>query len=200
MSGDKRSVATDALEVLGTVITDKEVGRDAIHLACLPVTVGDEWMVPGAHAGLAPDGTVSARAGVRNIGIIDPFLPSPARKGQKVLLVIYPRTIESLRHVWSHPDIPDEITAVPVNVDPQTYSDLEAALDKIGRTLDPPVSGSRILDAMEGDGYIHFSGQDAHGEIPIPADYWAYYERITGKRAANDPRDGNDGVYFSCGC
>lgn len=41
---DKRSVATDALETLGTIIDDKQK-RDAIHLAVEPVVAGER----GSH-------------------------------------------------------------------------------------------------------------------------------------------------------
>lgn len=39
-TGDKRSVSTDALETLGTIIDDR-AGRDAIHLAVEPVHAGE---------------------------------------------------------------------------------------------------------------------------------------------------------------
>lgn len=210
MTTDKRNIATDALEVLGTVITDKEVGRDAIHLACLPVTTSDEWTLPGAHVGINPDNGVSVVSLSPRVGIIDPFLPKPVPKGTKVLLVIYPRTIESLRHVWSHPDIPDEAVGGPPAAKsepskPQTMEELRAALDTLGRILDPPVAGRTLIDAMDDDGYITVYGYDAHGHIPIPDDLWAAYETINGRKAERDPRGSTDdnwnvGVHFSCSC
>jgi hypothetical protein len=98
-SPDKRSVATDALEVLGTIITDKDVGRDAIHLACEPVVAG-QYLSPGQDIGIGPDGR-AYRPGdeIKAIGIVDPFLRALVEPGQKFLLVVYPRTITSLRDV-----------------------------------------------------------------------------------------------------
>jgi hypothetical protein len=206
MSGDKRSVATDALEVLGTVITDKKVGRDAVHLACLPVTVDDPYLTPGQHVGLTEHGKASAYA-EKKVGIIDPFLPRVARYSEEVLLLLYPRTIESLRHVWSHPDVPDEPVAVAVPMPPivarvpSTRADLIAELDRVGRQLEWPLTGNQMLDLMDGDPYHVVYGDDAYGSIDIPAELWGVFEKIHGKRAKNDPAiPGSDGLYFSCSC
>jgi hypothetical protein len=74
--------------------------RDAIHIAIAPVTAAGE-LRPGQHVGPLPDG----RFGVADkpIGIVDPFLPGPVRDGQPFWLCLYPYTITSLRHVWTHP-------------------------------------------------------------------------------------------------
>lgn len=47
MSTDKRSVATDTLETLGSII-DENAGRDAIHLAVEP-SIAAETIYPGQH-------------------------------------------------------------------------------------------------------------------------------------------------------
>src|ERR1700689_2154091 len=105
---DKRSVSTDALETLGTIIGEG-CGRDAIHLAVEPV-VAAHLLKPGAHVGLLADG----RAGVveKPLGIVDPFLGNYVQPGERFWLVVYPRQITSLRHVWSHPAFPEN--SVPV--------------------------------------------------------------------------------------
>jgi len=75
--------------------------RDAIHIAIAPVTASGE-LRPGQHVGPLPDG----RFGVveKPIGIVDPFLPGPVQDGQPFWLCLYPYTITSLRHVWTHPE------------------------------------------------------------------------------------------------
>lgn len=208
MTADKRSVATDALEVLGTVITDKKVGRDAVHLACLPVIVGDEFVIPGQHVGFGPDGTAVRFPPGKLIGIIDPFITAPVYRGSEVLLLLYPRTIESLRHVWSHPDVPDE----PVRVSPGDYTAppmvgvtatrdlLIQALDKVGRRLEYPVSGKDLLDHMDGDEWIHTGADDINGTVVIPQLLWEMFRDVHGRHAKNDPHGSGDGLYFSCAC
>jgi len=99
-NNDKRKVSTDALETLGTIIDEHEK-RDAIHLAVEPV-VAQEKLYPAQDVGA--DGTKN-----NPVGIVDPFLKELVNPGQRFWLVIYPRPINSLRHVWTHPAFPDEI-------------------------------------------------------------------------------------------
>ncbi|AHC56542.1 hypothetical protein JJJA_0026 [Achromobacter phage JWDelta] len=103
---DKRSPSTDALETLG-MIHFKPEHRDAIHLAVEPVIAGEE-LKPGQHIGMV-DGFAFGKAPnlVRLVGIVDPFLPRNVKQGEKFWLVIYPRMVTSLRHVWEHPDFPE---------------------------------------------------------------------------------------------
>lgn len=109
MSGDNRSVSTDALETLGMVHFRKEY-RDAIHLAVEPITAGED-LKPGQDIYIAESGQAfhtRLRGSPAYVGIVDPFLPkSGVPRGEEFWLVVYPRRITSLRHVWSHPDFPE---------------------------------------------------------------------------------------------
>lgn len=107
-NGDKRSVATDALETLGTIITEKEK-RDAIHLAVYPAIAGGCFS-PSDRVHLGPDGKAYAaggRSGNEATGIVDPFLERNVFPGDRFWLVLLPRTVKSLRHVWEHPAFPE---------------------------------------------------------------------------------------------
>ena len=79
---------------------DDDARRDAVHVAVAPV-VADQLLPPGAHVGLTDEGAASAA--VRPIGVVDPFLKEPVRPGQRFWLCLYPNTVTSLRHVWTHP-------------------------------------------------------------------------------------------------
>src|SRR5690242_3701044 len=97
--GDNRTVHTDALETLGSIIDEREK-RDAIHLAVCPV-VAQEPLSPGDH--VTADGWGARyRKDVNPVGIVDPFLETNVNQGEMFWLIIYPRKISSLRHVWSH--------------------------------------------------------------------------------------------------
>jgi hypothetical protein len=74
--------------------------RDAIHIAIIPVIASGE-LRPGQHVGPLPDD----RFGVveRPIGVVDPFLRGPVKDGERFWLCLYPYSITSLRHVWTHP-------------------------------------------------------------------------------------------------
>ena len=203
MSGDKRSVATDALEVLGNKITDKKVGRDAVHLACLPVISADDVMRPGEHIGILPNGKASANA-VKKIGIADPFINGWIKEGDEILLIVYPRKIESLRHVWSHPDIPNEV--VDVDVIPKYKSNPKELLIEIAHKVlrdsdnsygDEEAYGL-LIDGMD-DGYIQDGGAfEGMGVAHIPDEAWDLFEEVIGRRARAEV-SGRE-VYFSCSC
>jgi hypothetical protein len=106
MSADNRTVTTDALETLGMVHFKPEA-RDAIHLAVEPVEAGEN-LSPGDHVSLT-DGKAYFTGTAKKVGIVDPFLPAPVKAGDRFWLVVYPRQISSLRHVWEHPDFPPSI-------------------------------------------------------------------------------------------
>ena len=107
MSADKRSVSTDALDTLGTIHTKLEY-RDAIHLAVEPVTCGDKVLYAGDHILINEEGKAIPVGVGKGIGIVDPFLTTAVAPGDGFWLVIYPRQIHSLRHVWTHPAFPEK--------------------------------------------------------------------------------------------
>ena len=192
MSIDKRSVKTDALDTLGMVIDDLQK-RDAIHLAVEPV-VAARKLHPGQDVGL-----VNGMADISDkpIGIVDPFLKGPVAKGDRFWLVVYPRQITSLRHVWTHPDIPETAAATPREVLVKQAS--EAWLRNFVETNDCPDYETLIAKALDnGDSwdpaYLAFNGVDAHGDIP--PEFWDHVEVVTGKKIPRQAR----AQYFSCSC
>ena len=91
---------------VGKLLTGDEP-RDAIHFALAPVMVGQS-LQPGSRVCLNKEGSaVACKDGVSEIGIIDPFLPGPVKKGQRCWLFLLPNTITNLRHEWTHPAFPD---------------------------------------------------------------------------------------------
>lgn len=96
MTKQTHTVATDALATLGTII-DASAGRDAIHLAVEPV-IAVEKLFPGQHVGFVEGGVGTSS---KPVGIVDPFITGFVAPGQHFWLVVYPRTITSLRHVWA---------------------------------------------------------------------------------------------------
>lgn len=101
---DKRSVSTDALETLGMIHFRKEY-RDAIHLAVEPVAAGEN--LKRADYITLKDGLAYKCKENEALGIVDPFVKK-VKAGESLWLVVLPRKITSLRHVWSHPDFKEE--------------------------------------------------------------------------------------------
>lgn len=80
--------------------------RDCIHVAVAPVTAG-ESLHAGDHVYFEDDGKAyhayyHKHLLEKAIGIVDPFLKSEVEEGQLFWLFLYPNTITSLRHVWTH--------------------------------------------------------------------------------------------------
>lgn len=202
MSADNRGVSTDALETLGTIITENEK-RDAIHLAVLPVVAGQE-LAPGQDVGIDSDGTAWHTKGVDvYIGIVDPFLKAWVKKGEHFWLVIYPRQITSLRHAWSHPDVPDDFqigqwtrlvagfTGPEKTASEKWLREFVAGLDRLGS--DTPDYEQIIGSAVE-DPEQMFFGATIYGAIP--PEFWDHVEAVTGKHI---PKKGR-AEHFSCAC
>lgn len=105
MTENKHTVTTDALATLGYIV-DETAQRDAIHLAVEPVVAG-QLLHAGQHVGKLPnEGAPEYGITTNTVGIVDPFLRGPVHRGQRFWLILYPRQITSLRHVWEHPEFP----------------------------------------------------------------------------------------------
>lgn len=196
MSTDKRTVATDALETLGTIITSG--GRDAIHLAVEPVVAG-QYLRPGDHVTLIDGKAILSGKG---LGIVDPFLERAVAPGEMFWLVVYPRQITSLRHVWEHPAFPAEGAVVPAEpADDQATASrkwIENFAASIPLRYEVVMDGARdyVSDREHGGygEYLCFGGL-LEGES-VPDEFWPHYERVTGKKVPDDHR----GSFFTCSC
>jgi len=179
MSNDKRSVSTDALETLGTII-DSSAERDAIHLAVEPV-VAAEKLYPGQDVGFVVGGVGKTSS---PLGIVDPFLKAPVQPGEVFWLVVYPRQITSLRHVWSHP-------AFPEAVDAKSKKIAEAWLRQF--LADGSPSYDEIMErARGGTNVTNFGYQIEYREVPN--DFYDHLETLTGRKFTDRPS------YFHCAC
>lgn len=202
--GDKRTVATDALLTLGTIIDDTQK-RDAIHLAVEPVIAGED-LAPGFYVAVT-NGIATKAAPDRSdaLGIVDPFIPRVVVKGERFWFVMLPRMVHSLRHVWTHPAFPDaEVAAATVEAERKVASEkwLRDFCDRADcpryERLIQLITGQRDgEDDYEESVYIdgdrlHFSGADAHGDIP--PEFWDHLEVVTGMKFRIRPD------YFSCSC
>ena len=92
-------------------LIDSAQQRDAIHVAIAPV-VATCKLIPGQDIGFTTIGDMES-VGVTDkpIGIVDPFLTRQIFPGQRFWMFLYPNTIESLRHDWTHPAFQTAITS-----------------------------------------------------------------------------------------
>lgn len=95
-------------------LADADARRDAVHIAVAPVVAGT-YLLPGDNVTLDDDGCAYA-ALPNTIGIVDPFLRCPVQKGERFWLFLYPGTVTSLRHVWTHPAFTVKVPKEPSHV------------------------------------------------------------------------------------
>lgn len=195
MNEDKRTVHTDALETLGMVIDDTQK-RDAIHLAVEPM-VSKYFMEPGQH--LTADGEMCKEYGDNAVGIVDPFLGHNIKPGQRFWLVLYPRTIKSLRHVWEHPAFAK--SEIYVEHDPiaeskewiEDYADsFHAGLYGECVSYDCLIEGAK--DYLNNGKYLNKG--DVFDNERLNEEFWYHFEIVTGRKVEEQERMN----FFTCSC
>jgi len=178
MTSNTHKVSTDALATLGTIIDDKQE-RDAIHLAVLPMKATKK-LYPGQDIGLdCTDDTP--------VGIVDPFLKAPVLEGSHFWLIIYPRKITSLRHVWEHPDFDN----VPID---KTLSKDWISLYAAGIGVGTQELLDAAMDWIRSEDYFSRGGQ--FEGVTLPDEFWDHYEVVTNTVVIEMDR----GSFFSCSC
>lgn len=185
---------------IGQLLPNKHADRDAIHIAIAPV-VAAEGLRPGQHVGFVQDGNTELVGPNTKalIGIVDPYLDEVVHEGSACWLFLYPQTITSLRHNWTHPAFakqePDQRVKNSerwlrdfLRDNGPRYDDLIEAVKGDGSVMDDDgYNGIRI----DGD-YLTVFGTDAYGEIPD--EFWDHVEVVTGKTIKERPE------HFSCSC
>mgnify|MGYP003476804670 FL=1 len=189
----------DKVPQLGKLITEPQ-HRDAIHIAVAPVTAG-ETLKPGQPIGFATEGDAfTVVAGVHTIGIVDPFLPEKAvYKGEQFYMFLYPNTITSLRHDWTHPafEKEDELASFE-----PTFNKLKGApaeekwvtdfAENMGSTYDEIMDGAEAY-LQSGDYLVRGGTFEGYH---IPDEFWDKYEAIKRAKVAESER----GSFLSCRC
>jgi hypothetical protein len=194
----------DTAKLVGK-LAPADAGRDAIHVAVAPV-VAAEQLYPGQHVGLNASGEADGTSA--RVGVVDPYYTDRIFKGERFFLFLYPGSISSLRHVWTHAAFADE-GAAPVAASDKAAS--EQWLRDFVKTADCPdyetvvaaASGQQVTnhapeyysEAYSNDGeYLHFNGRDAHSRIPD--EFWTHVEVVTGVKIPQSKR----APFFSCSC
>ena len=182
--------------------------RDAVHIAVAPVIAG-ATLKPGTHIGFISPNDTEAVAAVDNpIGIVDPYLTNPVYIGQRFWMFLYPRSITSLNHMWTHPAFENTIgVAQIIDFDRvQRKASSEQWLREFMAKSDCPsyetvmnliqngkFSQDEYVGGYMDEEYMHFNGIDAHGDIP--QEFWDHVEVVLDR-----PYSGLKPTYFSCSC
>lgn len=178
--------------------------RDAIHIATAAVFATED-LNPGDHVGfVTKDNDKMGRSEIAPLGIVDPFLPKPVKKGERFWVFLYPGTIQSLRHNWSHPsfDVRQQliraIEETPAKKRMKAFAaSLSGGEDWYGNKYDE-VTFEELIDRatqyVNGGEYWseggRFEGQELYDE------FWDDFEELTGLKVP----EGDRYSFFSCSC
>lgn len=172
-------------EYLGKLI-DSDQQRDAIHIAIAPVTAS-EMLHPGDHVGFV-DGTCEGVAETETpIGIVDPFLRKRILPGQRFWMLLYPNTITSLRHEWTHPAITRSFGG-----DREAVEWLKHYAEEIHATYEEMM---KATEAYLKHGEYWNEGDRFEGTY-LPDEFWSHYQAATGTIVGDNERLS----FFSCSC
>lgn len=165
---------TEMITTLGKIL-DGDEQRDAIHIAIAPV-IAIETLYPAQRIGLVEGTTDQAGSCIasRKIGIVDPFLAEPVYPKQKFWMFLYPNTITSLRHDWTHPAFVQAVT----NID-----ESKAYIESIAAECDVTYNALiEIATDFANDGKYFYDNSETYkivDEEKWPV-FWRHFQRITG--------------------
>lgn len=180
---------------------------------------------PGEAVGINPKTGIASTRHRPHVGIDDPFFglkpidrggewardsygDGAIEEGDHVWIMLFPRTITGLRHLWEHPDLPLPKEEAPVSPEEaeatETYraidrmfsdSDeiIERQADELGLTVEEVLEAARDYVDTDGGSYICEGGR-FEGCRLVP-DFWRAFKDVTGK----EPISENAG-FWSCSC
>ena len=179
---------SDLTNIGHLITTDQE--RDAIHVAVAPVVAG-MTLYRGESIGLNSEGKAFTSHGdIKGIGIVDPFLKTDVAPGQKFWMFLYPNTIMSLRHDWTHPAF--KKTESKNNSASETWLRAFAARSDVDLDYDELMWAAK--DFLRKGDYLCDGGR--WESFDFPDDFWIHYENVTGIKVPEDKRRS----FFSCSC
>lgn len=171
-------------------------GRDAIHVAIAPV-IATEQLAPGQHVELAGSDGAARAASKSAIGIVDPFLLGPVFPGERFYMFLYPSTVTSLRHEWTHPAF--GAVAESAQAEPQ---DKKAASEKWLREFAAKCDCgyNMLLEAanlwLDDEEYTTQLGSSSWRDNFEDAEgFWHHFEIVTGRKVED-----HTATFFSCSC
>jgi len=177
------------MALLGKLLGPEVTGRDAIHVAVVPVTAA-EFLSPGEHVGLLGDGKVGNGA-TPWVGIVDPYLTARVQPGERFFLFLYPRTITSLRHEWTHPAFAPRTT----DTTPEgARAWVEAFAAELDQTYNRLMAAADLWVLDEEYTYDNSETYKDVDDAKWPT-FWKHYETLTDRKVED-----HEARFFTCSC
>lgn len=172
-----------------------ETERDAIHIAVAPA-VAVTFLAPGEDVGFVEGTERAGRNYIGNaVGIVDPFLRTAVAPGDRFWIFLYPNTITSLRHQWTHPAFGE--TATYISRD-EHIEKSRAWIEQHARALG--LSDDVLMEDAEewlrDEDYKVQRGSERWRNTFNASEFWHHYEVVTGKAIADDKKQS----FYCCTC
>ena len=159
---------------LGKVFHSKLEKRDAIHVAVVSVSAGEQDLKPGDHVGFLENGKVGKSA-EKLIGIIDPFIKDIQNfqanlkyNHPNFFLLLYPGTTLALSHHWIHPEFNKE----------ESVKWIENFASLLNTSYDDLMAVARIWVKQGTWSYDNSERyKDYYDDFPT---FWDHFEVVTG--------------------
>ena len=192
---------------IGKIIREQRF-QDAIHIAVAPIQAA-HIMKPGDHVTVLEGKAFSLFSGHPPLGVVDPFLTHSVLEGEWFYLFLFPGSISSLRHAWTHPklDVPAHspshyepapdaaisekwLRSYAEKVNPSIWHGLD------GKNGDPELAYRVLLEGLI-DGKLVYHGIDMHdiGDLIDGEELRKHAEIVL-----RQPINYEDFEYFSCTC
>lgn len=178
-------------------ILDTPQERDAIHVAVAPV-IADELLKPGDHIGFIEGSTERVGRVNTTIGIVDPYLQTRVRVGERCWMFLYPNTITSLRHDWTHPAFQK---AQPVISQAAHLEKSKLWLTDHAKSMGGGMTYDDLMDAahrwVKFEDHTVEQGAENWRDSPPKdlAEFWHHYEIVAGEKPDDAER-----WFFCCTC
>lgn len=184
---------------LGSLVIDGDTRRDAVHVAVVPVTATVR-MRPGLRVGLDEKGDAEIASTSDCVGIVDPYLTADVEPGQRFWLFLFPGTVTSLRHAWTHPAFPDAETPTPADWDAAVRW-LRDFAERTGAAYEDVVNAG--VDFVNGtETYVSiYGGDDASRELRnSKSEQEQFLRSIEAVAGVVTPQARRERVTFHCHC
>lgn len=186
------------------LIHDKDLPKDAIHIAVAQVIAGEDDLENGDPLNWKDGIEGVVYRDLDAIGIVDPFLTSSLNKGDKFYMFLMPNSVTSLTHQWTHPafnrDGQKEAADKWLKKHSQAYfndAEDDAFADWEGTNYDRFISefkAGTVGFYAYGDDFSDHYNQDIGG---FRKKFWDNLEIVTGVMATKEQRAQE---YFTCSC
>ena len=189
---------------LGQILNGTEK-RDAIHVAIAPV-IAEATLRPGEPIGFTDAGDSEKVGGadkfskIKQVGIVDPFLKAPVKRGQRFYMFLLPNTVTGMRHEWIHPAFEEqeaEKVLAGINRLDNTPSVqwLTQHAKEFEISYEELIEGGKVFLANGDMICLGFDTPTAAYEEA--GTFWKHFEIVTGIKVPDDQKAEN---IFRCAC